>query len=354
MLCSRCSGTTGRGSRPHARSCRCAPRPGRQPPAGSAGPCAASSATVVIPHARQGLLGLLPHSPQGADGQRAQEVHGGLHGHEHQPVRLGVRRRQLGHELVPCDADRAVTPCSASIRRRSSAPIAVGGPSRRRAPLTSRNASSTLICSTSGVTSLSMPMTERGHVVVRGCGRAGPRWPAGTAGAPASSASPTVHAERACLVGGRQHAPRAPARRRSPAGPAARGRRASSRTRRTRPCRRAGSSSRTRPTPSPACLPLTAARWLTACSGRLARRLSTQRSEGRTPRPTPPRPHGRRSRRLGTRVGAAREPRRGSTSMAASSRKSSATQTAPRPARGRPARTGRRPRPTAAPRAAAK
>lgn len=54
-----------------------------------------------------------------------------------------------------------VIPWSAWTRRRSAAAIRVGGPRRRRAPLTSRNASSTLTCSTSAVISPSATMTER-------------------------------------------------------------------------------------------------------------------------------------------------------------------------------------------------
>ncbi len=51
----------------------------------------------------------------------------------------------------------AVSPVSARIRRRSNAPISGPVPSDRRAPATSRNASSTEIGSTSGVTSCSTP-----------------------------------------------------------------------------------------------------------------------------------------------------------------------------------------------------
>ncbi len=54
-----------------------------------------------------------------------------------------------------------VIPWSAWTRRRSAAAIRVGGPRRRRAPLTSRNASSTLTCSTSAVISPSAAMTDR-------------------------------------------------------------------------------------------------------------------------------------------------------------------------------------------------
>ena len=52
-----------------------------------------------------------------------------------------------------------VSPCSASIWRRMAAPIQAGDPSRRRAPDTSRKASSRASGSTTGVTDRNTAMT---------------------------------------------------------------------------------------------------------------------------------------------------------------------------------------------------
>ena len=55
----------------------------------------------------------------------------------------------------------ATTPTSPRILARMISPIRVGGPRRRRAPATSRKASSMLTCSTIGVTEASTAMTWR-------------------------------------------------------------------------------------------------------------------------------------------------------------------------------------------------
>ena len=54
-----------------------------------------------------------------------------------------------------------VMPCCSAIVARISAPIPAGGPSRRMAPDTSRNASSSASGSTSGVTDRKTSMTSR-------------------------------------------------------------------------------------------------------------------------------------------------------------------------------------------------
>lgn len=51
-------------------------------------------------------------------------------------------------------------PSSSRTRRRIRPPIRAGGPRRRRAPATSRNASSTLSCSSTGVTWPSRAITS--------------------------------------------------------------------------------------------------------------------------------------------------------------------------------------------------
>jgi hypothetical protein len=66
----------------------------------------------------------------------------------------------LATNLVAAMPTEQVMPCSAAICSRISAAIRVGGPSRRRAPLTSRKASSTLTCSTSEVVLRSTSITR--------------------------------------------------------------------------------------------------------------------------------------------------------------------------------------------------
>jgi hypothetical protein len=67
----------------------------------------------------------------------------------------------LATNLVEAAPTEQVRPVSACTRRRIMAPISAGEPKSPRAPATSRNASSMLSGSTSGVTSRKMPMTTR-------------------------------------------------------------------------------------------------------------------------------------------------------------------------------------------------
>jgi hypothetical protein len=73
--------------------------------------------------------------------------------------------------LVDAAPTEQCSPVSAKTRSRSRVPISQGVPSRRRAPATSKNASSILSGSTKGVTSPSSPMTRFEKYVYRSkCG----------------------------------------------------------------------------------------------------------------------------------------------------------------------------------------
>jgi len=61
--------------------------------------------TQAQPH--EGLLGALPHPPQGADGQLLHERHDLVAGHDDHAVGLGEAGGDLRHELRRRDADRA-------------------------------------------------------------------------------------------------------------------------------------------------------------------------------------------------------------------------------------------------------
>jgi hypothetical protein len=67
----------------------------------------------------------------------------------------------LATNLLPATPTEQVMPCSSKTRPRMYSPIATGSPSRRPAPETSRNASSRLSGSTSGVIERNSAMTER-------------------------------------------------------------------------------------------------------------------------------------------------------------------------------------------------
>ena len=153
---------------------------------------------------------------------------------------VGLREiaRELGQELRGRDADRPREPGSACTRARISGRDLGPVPSRRRAPATSRNASSSEIGSTSGVTDRGSPSPRgssrcRRRTAARGTRRAGRR-------AGARHRHRGAHAERARLVARGATTPRRRDRRRPRAGPAASDRRAARPTRRTRRGRRAG------------------------------------------------------------------------------------------------------------------
>jgi hypothetical protein len=67
----------------------------------------------------------------------------------------------LATNLVEATPTEQVMPCSSWTRSRICSAITAGGPSRRTAPETSRNASSRLSGSTTGVTSRKIAMTRR-------------------------------------------------------------------------------------------------------------------------------------------------------------------------------------------------
>ena len=185
------------------------------------------------------LLGLRPDAPERPHRQRVEEgeLVAGLDDDDAGPgpgpgrrgLRLGRLRRQLGQELVRRHADRAGEPLLVEHRGGGcAAAIAGGSPNSRVAPPTSRNASSRLSGSTSGVTSRKIAITRLRHLGVVGVVagqedrvRAQPPGP--------HRRHRRVHAVGPGLVaGGGDDAPVARARRRPPACPAAPGCRSSS------------------------------------------------------------------------------------------------------------------------------
>ncbi len=160
MLRSSRPGTTGRGSFPQARSCRCAPAT-LPTAAWSVGTSvSASSATVVMPHraSARSVLSPTPHSaPTGSVRTKATVAPAGT---SIMPSGLACVDASLATNLFRAIPTEHVMPCSVRTRSRRRAPIAVGLPRRRRAPPTSRNASSTETRSTSAVISENIPMTD--------------------------------------------------------------------------------------------------------------------------------------------------------------------------------------------------
>lgn len=67
----------------------------------------------------------------------------------------------LATNLVPATPTEQVMPCSSNTRARMCSPMATGSPSRRPEPETSRNASSRLSGSTSGVIVRNSAITDR-------------------------------------------------------------------------------------------------------------------------------------------------------------------------------------------------
>ena len=124
------------------------------------------------------------------------------------PSGLARPEASLATNLVAATPTEQVMPCSScdgvAERARRSAP---GEPSRRTAPDTSRNASSSESGSTTGVTERKVSITAAETAAVEARGRAGARRPAGTAAGPGPSASP-----RRRRSGGPRRWPRAPRR----------------------------------------------------------------------------------------------------------------------------------------------
>ena len=146
-------GITGRSSRPQASADRCAPAAWPSSRCSAASGVCAMSPTVRRPSRASDLPGLLPHPPQGGDRQRVQEVE-----HLRRPGRRAARPActaadaSLATNLQLATPTEQVRPCWSRMLARISSAISVGRPSRRMAPETSRNASSSDSGSTSGVT----------------------------------------------------------------------------------------------------------------------------------------------------------------------------------------------------------
>ena len=246
------SGSTGRSSRPSARSRGAGRGPRPRLPMTAAGSSAARSPTVATPIRcrRSSVAGRRPTAgrPAARGGRPAPRP-----GATSNTPGPGRRRRASARGLASTDAslarnlfgrhaDRAR---QAELARRSSPrsrrAIVAPSPSRAPAPVTSRNASSSASGSTSGVTAAKIACTSRldrrvGRVVAgQEHGRAG------TAGGPSPSASPSARRS----AGPRRTPPRRRradrCRRRRPAARAAPVAGAARRRRRTHPCRRGGS-----------------------------------------------------------------------------------------------------------------
>ena len=203
---------------------------------------------------RARVAGPTPHSAD--DRQRVQEGQLLARRHDHDArarrrrppavdLGLGRLRGQLGQQLRRRHA-RAARELQLRRRRRAGAApaIAAAGPNSRRAPVTSRKASSREIGSTSGRVAPEDRLDLPAHLLVAGVVagqehrlRAQPPGDGRRHG--------RVDAEAPGLVGRRRHhAPLARRRRRRPAGPAAPAGAAARPRRRTRPCRRGGWSVR--------------------------------------------------------------------------------------------------------------
>ena len=77
------------------------------------------------------------------------------------PSGLAIPEASLATNFVAAIPTEHVTPCSARTRSRMRAATTDGGPTRRRAPETSRKASSMLTCSTRSVASPKISITAR-------------------------------------------------------------------------------------------------------------------------------------------------------------------------------------------------
>ena len=212
------------------------------------GSSAARSPIVVTPNSRRAWARPLADAPQPGDGQRREEGRLGARRDDHQAVGLAQVGGDLGDELGRGHADRdrrgrapsatsALDRAARSPRRPRTAP---------RMPVTSRNASSIEIGSTSGVKRRRIVMTSRltAEYLAPSTGR---KTAVGQSAARRPQRHRRVDAELARLVGGRADdaaVGRARRRRRSPACRAAPAGRAARRPRRTRPGRRGGSSGR--------------------------------------------------------------------------------------------------------------
>ena len=186
------------------------------------------------------VAGPTPHRARAGSGRRKPSSSGRHHPDAGAGDRPGGRGRglgrlrgQLGHHLGGGDAHRAGEALPLLDLGRMARPIAAPSPNRRRAPVTSRNASSRLSGSTSGVLERKMSMTpcaDLAVVVVV----AGQEHRLGAEAAGLGAGHGREHAVGPGLVAGRGP-PRPAGRCRRPprAGPAARAGAAAPRTRRS-------------------------------------------------------------------------------------------------------------------------
>ena len=174
---------TVRRSSPQASWCSVVGHAPRRPhAAASPAGCARRRRRSCSPSRCSMLGGLLPHPPQLVDVERVQE-RGDLLAAAPRPRPSGLARRLAslasrdggGHPDRAGDALLVVDPGAQLLGD------GAGEPSRRTDPDTSRNASSSDIASTSGVTCRKVSITDGRHRGERRRSRAGPRPPAGTA-----------------------------------------------------------------------------------------------------------------------------------------------------------------------------
>ena len=151
--------TTVRGSCPVASACRwvAVPSPSARTRAGSGR--AAMSPTVFSPSPARcsAVRSPTPHSaPTGSGCRKASTPSAGT---TSRPSGLQRDDASLARNFVGATPTEQVIPCSSAMRARIHSPIQPGRPRRRRAPDTSRNASSSDSGSTSGVTDRNTAMT---------------------------------------------------------------------------------------------------------------------------------------------------------------------------------------------------
>ncbi|CVN09529.1 Uncharacterised protein [Streptococcus pneumoniae] len=107
---------------------------------------------------RSAALGPTPHSRPTGSGWRKSRVRCG--GTISRPSGLAAVDAVLATNFTAEPPTVHGSPSSERTRSRIRWPMCSGGPSRRRAPATSRNASSTLSCSITGVTSANTAITS--------------------------------------------------------------------------------------------------------------------------------------------------------------------------------------------------
>ena len=154
-----CSGSTGLSSRPRACARNASAQRGPSSPTSSSGGVRWSWPTVSIPSSRSRaeVLGPTPHSFSTASGARnSASVPGAT---STKPPGLRRSEATLAHNLLLATPTLTTSPASSSTRDLIWRAIASPSPKAAALPVTSRNASSRLIGSTSGVYDLKMPIT---------------------------------------------------------------------------------------------------------------------------------------------------------------------------------------------------